>query len=220
LRSEEAALSPVPSRWPADWPWSYPRWRTWCLTWGASDQEEAKALPGDDLLDDADVVSTRAVAIDPAVSDVWPWLAQMGSGRGGVYTYDWIENLFGLHMHSAEVILPQFQNIEVGDAQQLGKNGPVLRVAVADEGAALVFRSDDGNWVWAFCLMADGNKTRLVSRNRISTSGASQLSRAFFKYVMEPGILVMERKMLPGIEQRAERLALVRDQDTVSRASG
>jgi len=74
---------------------SYPRWRTWCLTWGASDQEETKALPGDDLLDDADVVSTRAVAIDAAVSDVWPWLAQMGSGRRGVYTYDWIENLFG-----------------------------------------------------------------------------------------------------------------------------
>jgi len=199
---------------------SYPRWRTWCLTWGASDQEATETLPGDDLLDAADLVSTRAVAIDAAVSDVWPWLAQMGSGRGGVYTYDWIENLFGLHMHSADVILPQFQNIEMGDAQQLGKNGPVLRVVVADKDAALVLRSDDGNWVWAFCLMADGHQTRLVSRNRISTPGASQLSRAFFKYFMEPGSLVMERKMLLGIKQRAERLALVRDQDTMSGGSG
>jgi hypothetical protein len=190
---------------------SYPCWRTWCLMWGASDQEETKALPGDDLLNDAELVSTRAVSIDAAVSDVWPWLAQMGSGRGGVYTYDWIENLFGLHMHSADVILPQFQELQVGDEQRLGKKGPVLRVAVADEDAALVLRSDDGNWVWAFCLVADGNQTRLVSRNRISTPGASQLSRAFFKYVMEPGSLVMERKMLLGIKQRAERLAPARD---------
>jgi hypothetical protein len=189
---------------------SYPCWRAWCLTWGASDQEEAKGLPGDELLGSADLVSTRAVSIAADVSDVWPWLAQMGSGRGGMYTYDWIENFFGLRMHSSDVIIPQFQNIQVGEAQRLGKNGPVLRVALADEDTALVFHSDDGNWVWAFCLMADGNQTRLVSRNRISTPGASRLSRAFFKYVMEPGSLVMERKMLLGIKQRAERLALDR----------
>ena len=194
---------------------SYPCWRTWCLTWGASDQEQTKALPGDDLLSDADLVSTRAVSIDADVSKVWPWLAQMGSGRGGVYTYDWIENLFGLHMHSADVILPQFQDIRVGDTQRLGKNGPVLRVALADQDAALVFRSEDDNWVWAFCLMADGTQTRLVSRNRISTPGASQLARAVFKYVMEPGSLVMERKMLLGIKRRAERLSPPRDEDTV-----
>jgi hypothetical protein len=187
---------------------SYPRWRRWCLSWGASAEEETQALPGDDLLDDPDLVSTRAVSIAAAVGNVWPWLAQMGSGRGGLYTYDWIENLFGLHMHSADVILPQFQDLQLGYAQRLGKNGPVLRVAVADEKAALVLRSDDGNWVWAFCLMPDGNQTRLVSRNRISTPGASKLSRMFFKYIMEPGSLVMERKMLLGIKQRAERLEL------------
>ena len=129
-----------------------------------------------------------------------------GIRSGGLYTYDWIENLFGLHMHSADVILPQFQDLQVGYAQRLGKNGPVLRVAVADQNACLVLRSDDGNWVWAFCLMSDGNQTRLVSRNRISTPGASKLSRMFFKYVMEPGSLIMERKMLLGIKQRAERL--------------
>ncbi len=131
----------------------------------------------------------------------------MGSGRGGVYTYDWIENLFGLHMHSVDVVLPQFQKIQVGDAQQLGKNGPVLRVAVADPESALVLRSDDGNWVWAFCLVRDGTGTRLISRNRIATPGAPWPSRAFYRYVMEPGSLVMERKMLQGIKIRAERLA-------------
>ncbi len=131
----------------------------------------------------------------------------MGSGRGGVYTYDWIENLFGLQMHSVDVVLPQFQDITVGDAQKLGKNGPVLRVAVVEREDALVFRSDDGNWVWAFCLVADGTGTRLISRNRIATPGASWPARAFYRYLMEPGSLLMERKMLLGIKQRAERLA-------------
>lgn len=186
---------------------TYPLWRDWCLTWGAADDEPTRTLPGDDLLENPDLLSTRAISIGAPTNAVWPWLAQMGSGRGGVYTYDWIENLFGLHMHSVDVVLPQFQNIQVGDAQQLGKNGPVLRVAVADPESALVLRSDDGNWVWAFCLVHEGTGTRLISRNRIATPGASWPTRAFYRYVMEPGSLVMERKMLLGIKQRAERLA-------------
>ena len=99
------------------------------------------------------------------------------------------------------------QDITVGDAQKLGKNGPVLRVAVVEREDALVFRSDDGNWVWAFCLVADGTGTRLISRNRIATPRASWPARAFYRYLMEPGSLLMERKMLLGIKQRAERLA-------------
>jgi hypothetical protein len=131
----------------------------------------------------------------------------MGSGRGGLYTYDWIENLLGLHMHSVDVVLPQFQEIKVGDAQRLGKSGPILRVAAANPESALVFRSDDGNWVWAFCLVSKGDETRLISRNRISTPGDSWPSRVLYQYVMEPGSLAMERKMLLGIKERAERLA-------------
>jgi hypothetical protein len=187
---------------------TYQFWRPWCLRrWGATAEEATKTLPGDDLLVEPDLASTRAISINAPTDAVWPWLAQMGSGRGGVYTYDWIENLLGLQMHSVDVVLPQFQEIKVGDAQWLGKNGPVLRVAVADAERALVFRSDDGDWVWAFCLFGDGTETRLISRNRIATPHASWPSRAFTRYVMEPGSLVMERKMLIGIKQRAERLA-------------
>ena len=131
---------------------------------------------------------------------------------GGVYTYDWIENLMGLDMHSVDTILPQFQTIQVGDDQHLGKYGPVLRVATADPSSALVFRSDDGNWVWAFCLAPDGNGTRLISRNRICTNGASRLTQVFYRYVMEPGSLIMERKMLLGIRARAEHLGHERHQ--------
>jgi hypothetical protein len=71
---------------------------------------------------------------------------------------------------------------------------------------AMVLRSDDGNWVWAFVLGAHDTGTRLVSRNRIATPGASWPTRAVYRYAMEPGSLIMERKMLLGIEQRAERL--------------
>jgi len=88
----------------------------------------------------------------------------MGSGRGGAYTYDWIENLLGLNMHSAETILPQYQGIKVGD-----------------------------------------ELPKLISRNRIAASPLGPVSRLFYLVFMEPGSLIMERKMLRGIKQRAER---------------
>jgi hypothetical protein len=186
---------------------TYPLWRPWCLTWGAIDGEAAQILPGDDLLAEPDIVTTRAVGIDAPPSAIWPWLVQMGPGRGGAYTYDWIENLFGLGMHSADEILPQYQDLKVGEAWRLGAQGPVLRVAALEAQRSMVLRSDDGNWVWAFALIPAGPGTRLISRNRIATPGASRLIRAFFAYAMEPGSLIMERKMLLGITQRAERLA-------------
>jgi hypothetical protein len=184
---------------------SYPCWRSWCLNWGAAKDETSRALPGDELLADADIVSTRAIWIDAAPSAIWPWLAQMGPGRGGAYTYDWIENLLGLGMHSADRILPQYQDLKVGDAQRLGSRGPLLRVARLEPERSLVLRSEDGNWVWAFSLPPIGHGTRLISRNRIAAPGASGLVRALNTYLMEPGSLIMERKMLLGIKQRAER---------------
>lgn len=187
------------------WVASYPKWRPWCLSWGAGQAEVDRALPGDDLLPDPDVITTRAVTVDAPPEAVWPWLAQMGSGRGGLYTYDWIENLLGLHMKSVDVILPQFQDIRVGDAQTLGKSGPTLRVAICEKNHTLVFRSDDGNWVWAFLLQPLRGSTRLLSRNRIAVPGPSIVTRCFYRYLMEPGSLLMERKMLLGIKERAQR---------------
>src|SRR5690349_14674218 len=86
------------------------------LTWGATAAEAAARLPGDELLEDADGVATRAITINAPPSAVWPWIAQMGpSPRGGAYTYDWIENRFGLNMHSADRVLPEFQHPAPGD---------------------------------------------------------------------------------------------------------
>ena len=183
---------------------TYPRWRPWCLTWGATEEEAGMTLPGDELLEDPDVVTTRAIGIGVAPSSVWPWIVQMGPGRAGAYTYDWIENLAGLDMHSSDEILDEYQDLEVGDSWQLGSKGPVLRVVSLDPESLLVLRSDDGNWVWAFVLVPDDSGTRLISRNRIRQPGASGAARAFTLYVLEPGSLVMERKMLLGIKARAK----------------
>jgi hypothetical protein len=182
-------------------------WRSWCLTWGATQAEIGQQMPGDELLPSADLVSTRAVTVNAPAKAIWPWLIQMGPGRGGAYTYDWIENLFGLNMHSADTIIPEFQHITIGFTQRLGERGPAMRVAALEPERALVLRSDDGAWVRAFGLYPRGDVTRLVSRNRITPPHPNPLSKAFALYVMEPGSLVMERKMLLGIKQRAEDYA-------------
>jgi len=186
---------------------SYPTlWRRQCLTWGATPDEVARELPGDELLTDPALVSTRVVSISAPPGAIWPWLIQMGSGRAGAYSYDWIENLLGLDMHSADVILPQFQDVELGDEFPLGPNRPSMRVEVLDPERAFTLRLADGNWVWIFALFPQDGETRLVSRNRIAAPGASAAARLFTMLIMEPGSLVMERKMLLGIKERAERL--------------
>jgi hypothetical protein len=173
------------------------------LAWGATDEEAGGRLPGDELLEDADGVATRAIAIDAPPSAVWPWIAQMGpSPRGGAYTYDWIENLMGLDMHSADRVLPEFQHPGVGDTVGYGKNR--MRVERVEPERVLAWRSEDGNWVWTFVLEPRDGGTRLVSRNRfrLPTLGAR-----IAMLPMEPASLLMERKMLLGIKRRAEALA-------------
>lgn len=173
------------------------------LTWGATPDEAEGRLPGDELLDDADGLATRAIEIDAPASAVWPWIAQMGPApRGGAYTYDWIENLLGLNMHSIDRVLPDFQHPQIGDTIALGKSR--MRIARVDPEHVLAWRSEDGNWVWTFVLRPSGAATRLISRNRY------RLPRVVDRLgmlPMEPASLLMERKMLLGIKQRAERLA-------------
>src|SRR5438105_15292062 len=101
----------------------YPLLRRPILTWGATYEESTARMPGDELLEEADGVSTRAITIDAPAASVWPWLAQMApSPRGGAYTYDWIENLLRLNMHSVDHVIPEFQHPAVGDKIILGAN--------------------------------------------------------------------------------------------------
>ena len=182
----------------------YRRWlREPILNWGATDGEAAARLPGDELLEDADGVATRAITIEAPPSAVWPWLAQMGpSPRGGAYTYDWIENLLGLDMHSVDRALPEYQQPQVGDGFGYGANR--MSFVIVEPGHVLSTRSADGNWVWTFVLEEHDGRTRLISRNRFRLP---RLRDKVGMIPMEPGSLLMERKMLRGIKQRAERLA-------------
>ena len=101
------------------------------------------------------------------------------------------------------IVLDEFQHPVVGTEIGLGPNTMVVKVA--DPGHAFVTQSSDGNWVWAFTLVPHGSTTRLISRNRFRLPRlADRIGMVF----MEPGSLVLERKMLRGIKERAERLAL------------
>ena len=164
------------------------------LTWGATKAEAAAKLPGDELLEDADGIATRAIGIDAPPAAVWPWIVQIGpSPRGGAYTYDWIENLLGLNMHSVEHVLPEFQHPEVGDTIGYGSNR--MHVERVEPEHVLAWRSEDGNWVWAFILQSRDGSTRLMSRNRFRLPN---LTARLGMVPMEPASLVMERKMLRG----------------------
>jgi hypothetical protein len=173
------------------------------LNWGATDAEANARLPGDELLEEADGVATRAITIDAPASAVWPWIAQIGPApRGGAYTYDWIENLLGLDMHSTDRVLLDYQHPQVGDTLGYGKNR--MRFERVEPPRVLATRSEDGNWVWSFVLDEHDGQTRLISRNRFRLP--SLIARIGMA-PMEPASLVMERKMLLGIKQRAEHLA-------------
>jgi hypothetical protein len=79
-----------------------------------------------------------------------------------------------------------------------------MRLERVDPERVLAWRSEDGNWVWTFLLDERDGSTRLVSRNRFRLP---TLATRLGMLPMEPGSLVMERKMLHGIKQRAEHLA-------------
>ena len=133
------------------------------------------------------------------------------SGRGSLkwappraegYTYDWTENLLGLHMHSVDNVLPEFQHPQVGDTIELGSNR--MRLELVEPPQALAWRSEDGNWVWTFVLEDRGRRTRLISRNRFRIPS---LPARIAMLPMEPGSLVMERRMLHEIKRLSERPA-------------
>ena len=183
--------------------------RPWFFRWGASTADLARSMRGDDAIDGATYSATLAVTIDAAPEHIWPWLLQMGYRRGGLYSYDWLDRLFGyLDAPSAEAILPQYQHLRVGDEIPIGRGGGFPVWAIEPRRAlVLAGRGDGFGWVWQFGLYpVDKRWTRLVSRNRVRTPptwGASLLMR-----VIEPAAFIMTRGMLRGLKWRAEELAM------------
>lgn len=181
------------------------------LSWGATDQESDVPLPGDALIANADLTATRAITIRASADQVWPWVAQLGQGRGGFYSYDFLENLVGCDIHSAARIVPEWQQIGVGDEVRLAPEVGLV-VASLERGRSLVLRGGIpmGNiappydFTWAFVLRDEPETTRLLVRERYA------YTRPWARLLVEPAEAVsflMSQKMLRGIKDRAERTA-------------
>jgi hypothetical protein len=192
--------------------------RRWIRQWGATQEEVRRPLPGDGLLAEAVYETTHAIDIDAPPEDVWPWLVQMGQGRGGFYSYEWVENLGGLDIHSVDRLVPEYQELAEGDLVRLAPNTGLV-VAAVEPPRALVLRatadmatkrpperSDPGyfDWSWAFVVEPVGTMgSRLLIRLRADTAAGLPFSLVG-PLVWEPLHFLMERKMLRGIRERAE----------------
>jgi hypothetical protein len=182
------------------------------LRWGSTGEETRESLPGDDLIARPHLTATRAITIRTPAGTVWPWIAQLGQGRGGFYSYDFLENLVGCDIHSADRIAQQWQDIKAGDEVKLAPQVG-LQVAAVEPGRSLVLRGGVpiGNtpppydFTWAFVLREPSEgATRLVVRERYA------YTRWWAPLLVEPVEVVsfvMHQKMLRGIRGRAERTA-------------
>jgi hypothetical protein len=156
-------------------------------------------LPGDAYIPAATHVSTRAITINAAPDAIWPWIAQIGQGRGGFYSYEWLENLFAADMHNADHIVPEWQHLAVGDHVSFQRNGPFTRVAYFEPNKVLVV---EGGWTW-YLAPIDDDHTRLIVRYA-SFPVTDALSTGFYYAIFEPVHFVMEHGMMLGIRTRAE----------------
>lgn len=179
--------------------------------WGATDAELAEALPGDAIVPTPSVHSTRAIDIAAAPADVWPWLVQLGYGRGGLYSYEGLENLVGCGIVNADAILPEHQHLAAGDLVRMGPPGyPCFRVALVVPCGHLVLQGCDpkteapGDMSWAFVLRPTDAGCRLLVRGRMHVA-PSVADVVVWRVFTDPIWFVMERRMMIGIRDRAER---------------
>ena len=178
---------------------AYRRWiQPWQHRWGATDEEVRRAMPGDDLIPDA-ASTTRAITIAAPAEQVWPWLVQLGYGRAGWYSYDWIDND---GQPSADRILPELQQLQVGDQiLMLPEMGPRVREV---EPNRYFVAGDQEAGIWCLALYPAPHGCRLISRWRVDWPLSPAI--AFWILVSDPGAFIMERKMLKGIRSRAETM--------------
>jgi len=194
--------------------------RRWMSRWGTTSPDLTRVMAGDGLIAHPTYSGTMAVIINARPEHIWPWLVQMGYKRGGLYSYDWLDRLFGyLDRPSATRILPEFQQLAVGDEIPLGR-GPRWPVAAVEASRALVLdmRNMGGiDWVWQFGLYpVDEKRTQLVSRSRVR---AKTIWARLLTFAIEPAGFLMTRRMLLGLRQRAEALTATGPDDTSARAA-
>ena len=177
--------------------------RPWALRWGATKEEAARPLPGDEVVAKADFVATRAITIDAPPDQVWPWLVQIGSGRAGWYTYDRIDNA---GVPSATEIIPELQRLAVGDLIPMVAGKDIgVRVKELEQPRRMLWWDEKGEYSWEWLLEPADGRTRLLNRLRVTRHPWTR--KMLYELVAANGDVVMQRKLLRGIKQRAERLA-------------
>lgn len=188
-----------------------PLLRGWYAGWGATPEEVSAALPGDEIVALSHMHVTRAIDIQAPAEIVWRWLAQIGQERGGLYSYQHLENLVGCQMHNADAIHPEWQAVTAGQNVRLGPKGfPLFRVTQVDAPHSLVMQACDpvneqpGPASWVFVIKATGAQScRLLTRSR-NGSEWTMGNRIMWRGIVDPMHFMMERRMLIGIKQRAE----------------
>ncbi len=173
----------------------------WHRRWGATPEEARRAMPGDDLLRPDAPTTTRAITVDAAPDQVFPWLRQIGYGRGGWYSYDWIDND---GEPSVERIVPDLW-LDVGDRIEMMPGfGPIVRAI--EPNVSIVSAGESDSWCVLVEPTGDG-RTRLISRWRQDWP-RTPATRAWIA-IADPGAFIMERKMLLRIRDLAERTVAV-----------
>lgn len=183
----------------AAFPWAYLlAIRPWHRRWGASNAETRMPLPGDERVPDPGYQHTRAVTIRAPAEEVWAWLAQIGQGRGGFYSYEWLENLAGCDIRNADRVHPEWQDVTAG-APLAVLRGWGTRLAAVEPGRSLVIEG----WGTYAVRPVDAHTSRLIARARHPKGLATLL----YLLTLEIPHFVMERKMLLGLKERAELAA-------------
>lgn len=176
--------------------------RPWHLHWGATSREAGLSLPGDTLVVKPDFNATRVITIHASANLIWRWIIQIGSGRAGWYSIDWVDNA---GIKSAEKILQEFQKIEVGQFIPFTpnqKNG--MWVNEFKEHDYILWTDKEGNasWLWHLIPTDDGT-TRLLTRLRTKYQWKGIWIVYYLLY--DFGDIIMMRKCLKGIKRRAEK---------------
>lgn len=177
--------------------------------WGATEEEIARKLPGDELVPHPVWGYDHAITIDAPRSAVWPWLVQLGQGRGGFYTYEGLENLAGCGIQNVTEIRPELQRLAVGDTIRTHRSGFGPPVTVLEPERALVLGGEeqpDGSRItWSFHLLdAEGGRTRLLERGRNQVGKGFLAQLVGGPYLIDPIGFVMSRKMLRTIKELSE----------------
>jgi hypothetical protein len=188
----------------------YPVLRGWRRRWGSTEEERAQRLPGDEFVPNPQWTYDHAILIDAPGSAVWPWLVQLGQGRGGFYSYEWLENLVGCQIHNVYEIRPELQQLRVGQTIVThGRSGFGPPVTSIEPERALVLggppneRGSQSTWAFHLLDRPDGT-TRLLERGRGLAGDGLVEKLGFGPYLLDPTGFVMSKKLLRTIKRLAE----------------